>query len=344
MPTFSESNYVPSLEPEWIEGLKYERLRGLDALVLNEDFVVIDATEATARHLDIPLRDLIGMRLQDVETVLPWEERQPRLQRVFDTGEGNVVDLILDLPTLGPTRALIVTHRVEHPVLDKRWLLQLAFNINDLDLSIAWLGEQAVQNTHIIIADDNKKCLAATDAAARFCGYPNRRALIGKAVQDTPYHDLAEREALRVAHSRESGVPACDLEWLDGPDGVRSQWSVTRIGFDGGGKMLIFCQVSKQVFFQGDEKAARAELVKAGGPELDELEWGVLIDWYNHFSPEQSAARRSKSEKTIGRKRTKIREDFNLPGVEDARMLLSALKGTAMERPIRAYARIDDPL
>ena len=344
MQTFDENDYAESLEPEWMEGLKYAHLNGLDALVINRDFVVIDATQATAEHCDLPLRDLIGTRLQDIETVLPWEDRRARLQRVFDTGEENVVDLVVDLPIRGPTRALIVTHRVEHPLLSKQWLLQLAFDINDLDLSVAWLGEKAIQNTHIIIADEEKKCLAATDAAARFCGYPNRKALIGKEVQDTPYHDLAEREALRVAHSRESGVPACDLEWLDGPDGVRSQWSVTRIGFDGGGKMLIFCQVSKQVFFQGDEKAARAELVKAGGPELDELEWGVLIDWYNHFSPEQSAARRSKSEKTIGRKRTKIREDFNLPGVEDARMLLSALKGTAMERPIRAYARIDDPL
>ena len=81
---FTEDDYVPALDPDWHEALRYSTLDGLAGLVLNEQFVVVDATEETAKAIGWPLRDLIGARLEDLPSNDPFEPRRKRLQRVFD--------------------------------------------------------------------------------------------------------------------------------------------------------------------------------------------------------------------------------------------------------------------
>jgi len=284
------------------------------------------------------LSDLIGMPILSIPTAnLTVDERREQLNRVLTTGEFWFLDHIIHLPDRGITRAMICTYRLEHPIHGRKYLLQLGFDISDIQLSTSWLRDPAVQAMHIIISGPNHVCMAATEAAAHFCGFAGASAMIGARIEDTPYVDLTEREIDRVVTSRKLGQPSCDLEWLrDASSGRHAPWSVTRIGFREGGKMLLFCPMDPaRAFFQGSPIEAMHE---AGGPLLSRLEFDVLLDMYSHLSPEQSAQRVGRAVSTVKNTRTAIREKFALPDVDDGRKLLSALKDTPVDKLLKAYS------
>ena len=179
-----------SLEPEWVDALKYSAIKGIFAWVFNRDNVIIDATAAVAEVLGVDsLAAVIGSRFGDHQ-VLSSESSTARkecLNRVWSTGEPETEVAVYSLPEQGLTEVIITTTLLTHPVYPQRqWVLQVAHDITDAGISKLWLREQSIQGLMVIMADDTNRCTVSTKAAARFCGFTSADEMVGKRIGDTP--------------------------------------------------------------------------------------------------------------------------------------------------------------
>ena len=288
-PPSSDSPPPESLEPEWIEALKYSTVKGIVAWVVNRDNVIIDATAAVATVLGVgSLADVIGSHVDDHQHVLttePISALMECLQRVWSTGRPETQVVTYELPGRGLTEAIITTTLLTHPVYaERRWILRVGHDITDAGISQLWLREQCIQSLMVIMADDSHRCTISTEAAARFCGFSSAEEMRGKRIGDTPYAAMYERERQKIDESRVKDTPIFDLEWLtDAVSGHTSPFAITRIGFQQGGSMMIFHPVNpRKAFFMVDP----VEALKASGDvRLSRTEFDILLDMYRHLPP-----------------------------------------------------------
>lgn len=328
-----------SLEPDWIEALKYSSIEGLIAWVVNRDNVIIDATAVVAEVLGLgSLADVIGSQVDDYPHLMSTESTSARIEclnRVWSTGQPETQVVAYELPGRGWTEAIITTTLLTHPVYsERRWILQVGHDITDAGISKLWLSEQCIQSLMVIMADDHHRCTVSTEAAARFCGFSSAEEMTGKRVGDTPYAAMYERERQKIDESRVKNTPIFDLEWLtDAVSGHTSPFAVTRIGFQRGGSMLIFHPVDpRKAFFMVDP----VEALKASGDvRLTRTEFDILLDMYRHLPPAESASQRGLSAKTVSNVRGALALRFNC---QDARLLLNHLRGTPIDDLVRGYS------
>ena len=332
-------DYVPSLDPDWYEALKATNLPGLFAWVVDRDGMVIDATENMAAIWGLPLGKVIGCRVADLELPLMGEslaDIAARRERQWQSGLVETIDLMVRTADRGWVHAVITAARVTHPTSGKQWLLHVGHDITAFGATKVLVGDPAIQGLMVVVADQYSTCVAATDAAARFCGLARSADLVGVNIGDTPYDVLRQRQDQRMADSRAAGAPCFDMEWLSDLDGRVGAYAVTRVGLGDGNKVIILHPVDpRQAFFAPPPD----DVLKAvqAPPRLTRRKLEVLVDMALHMSPRESAGHLGISPKMVERHR---RELADILGVGDARQVLRALRGTELGHLVIAYSRL----
>jgi DNA-binding CsgD family transcriptional regulator len=340
---------------DWLSAIYDDELEGMYLWILDRELRVVEITDSLAQAMGQVKDDLIGRKIGDLASLVqtldyPLEAREKRLRRILQTNQPETYMAFALLPSLqtteaansGWTRLIITTTRITNTKSGQHYLLSSVHDITGIDDSLLFLRAPAFQGLMVLITDREERCLAATEAAARLCGFPDDRQMLGAHIKDTPYAPLhmREREQQRVARSRELGRPMFDMEWLMDNDGRVGAYAIARIGFPGGRKMVMLQPIDPRLaFFQGPPQ----DMLKApnvGAPaRLTPRKLEVLVDMARHLSPDESSKHLYITEDAVKKHRTEL---AHIMGVDNARQVLKALRGSELGMLVSAYAQLVD--